>query len=71
MPCCRHSSVIGISPRSPSRTIRIFSSAENFRRVLLLICFTTSVAMWFLLLVYATASIDTSTESVKFPSNCL
>ena len=31
-----------LAPRNPSRTIRIFSSAENFRRVALLICFTTS-----------------------------
>src|SRR5262245_18864777 len=29
------------SPRSPSRTMRIFSSAENFRRVMRRISFTT------------------------------
>ena len=45
--------------------------AENFRRVLLRICFTTSVAMVVSPLCYATASIDTPTEGVKFPSNCL
>ena len=33
---------MAVSPLNPSRTIRIFSSAENFRRVAFLICFTTS-----------------------------
>ena len=34
MPSRRQSSAIESSPRRPSRTMRIFSSAENFRRVL-------------------------------------
>jgi len=41
MPSRRHSSAMVSSPRRPSRTIRIFSSEENLRRVLRLISRTT------------------------------
>ena len=40
IPSRRHNSEIEHSPRRPSSTMRIFSSAENFRRVLRLISFT-------------------------------
>jgi hypothetical protein len=32
-PSRRHNSATGASPRRPARTIRIFSSVENLRRV--------------------------------------
>ena len=41
----RHSSAIVSSPRRPSRTMRIFSSAENFRRVALRISRTVLSAL--------------------------
>ena len=44
MPSRRHSSAMLSSPRKPDKTMRIFSSAENCRRVARRICFTTCSA---------------------------
>ena len=56
-PSCRHSSAMDISPRNPSITIRILSSALYFFRVFLRICrtvdsaFSFFLAMWVLLIL--------------------
>src|SRR3954453_9372900 len=44
MPSRRHSSAMLASPRRPSSTMRIFSSAENCRRVARRMSFTTASA---------------------------
>ena len=43
MPSRLQTSYMDVWPLSPSRTIRIFSSAENLRRVAFLICVITSL----------------------------
>src|SRR5687768_3055399 len=59
MPSRRHSSAIFSSPRSPSKTIRTFSSAEYFLRVLRRISRTvaSTAALVSSLMVYSLASL--------------